>query len=78
MKLKIEYLPVKALKPYEKNARKHKDLDIDNIARSIEIYGFCDAIGIWGDQNIIVEGHGRFLAAKKLGIKEVLVSDLTT
>ena len=37
--LKIEYLPVSALKPYEKNARKHKKLDVDNIAMSIEKYG---------------------------------------
>lgn len=71
MELKIEYIPVGKLKPYEKNTRKHKDLDVDNIARSIEKFGFNDAIGIWGENNIIVEGHGRLLAAKKLGMKEV-------
>ena len=70
MNLKIEYLPVKDLKEYEKNTRKHQKLDVDNIAKSIKKYGFNDAIGIWGD-NVIVEGHGRLLAAKKLGIKEV-------
>ena len=70
MQLKIEYLPVADLKPYEKNTRKHKDLDVANIAKSIEKYGFNDAIGIWGD-NIILEGHGRLLAAKKLGLTEV-------
>ena len=31
----------------------------------------CDAIGIWGDENIIVEGHGRLMACKKLGIDKV-------
>lgn len=71
MELKIEYLPVKALKPYEKNTRKHQKLDVDNIARSIEKYGMNDAIGIWGEDNIIVEGHGRLMACKKLGMKEV-------
>lgn len=71
MELKIEYLPVKALKPYEKNTRKHQKIDVDNIARSIEKYGMNDAIGIWGEENIIVEGHGRLMACKKLGIKEV-------
>ena len=65
MELKIEYLPIKALKPYEKNTRKHQKKDVDNIARSIEKYGMCDAIGIWGEQNIIVEGHGRMLACKQ-------------
>lgn len=71
--LKIEYLPVEQLTPYDKNTRKHQKLDIDNIARSIEKYGMNDAIGIWGDKNIIVEGHGRLMACKKLGIKTVPV-----
>lgn len=70
MELKIEYLPVKALKPYEKNTRKHQKKDIDNIARSIEKFGMNDPIGIWKD-NIIVEGHGRLLACKQLGMTEV-------
>ena len=71
MELKIEYLPIEQLKPYNKNTRKHQDLDIDNIAMSIEQFGMCDAIGIWGKDNVIVEGHGRMLACKKLGIKTV-------
>ena len=71
MELKIEYLPIKAMKPYEKNTRKHQKKDVDNIAKSIEKYGMCDAIGIWGEQNIIVEGHGRMLACKQLGMTEV-------
>ena len=70
MELKIEYLPIKALKPYEKNTRKHQKKDIDNIARSIEKFGMNDPIGIWKD-NIIVEGHGRLLACKQLGMTEV-------
>ena len=73
MELKIEYLPIKALKPYEKNTRKHQKKDVDNIAKSIEKYGMCDAIGIWGEQNIIVEGHGRLMACKQLGMTEVPV-----
>lgn len=71
--LKIEYLPVKALKPYEKNARKHADYDVSQIMISIEKYGFDDPIGVWGEDNIIVEGHGRLKAAKRLGMKEVPV-----
>lgn len=71
--LKIEYLPIGKLKPYEKNTRKHKNLDVDNIARSIKKYGMNDAIGIWGKDNVIVEGHGRFEACKKLGIDMVPV-----
>ena len=70
MELKIEYMPVKALKPYEKNTRKHQKKDVDNISKSIEKFGMNDPIGIWKD-NIIVEGHGRLLACKQLGMTEV-------
>ena len=60
--LKIEYINADRLKPYKRNARKHAKKDIDNIAMSISKYGMNDAIGIWGPDNVIVEGHGRFLA----------------
>ena len=69
--LKIEYVDVAKLKPYDKNTRKHEDYDVSQIAKSIEQYGFNDPIGIWGKDNIIVEGHGRLLAAKKLGMDKV-------
>lgn len=69
--LQIVYLPVDSLKPYEKNARKHADKDVDTIVNSIKEFGFDDPIGIWGEKNLIVEGHGRLLAAKKLGMEEV-------
>lgn len=42
MELKIEYLPIKALKPYEKNTRKHTDYDVGEIAKSITECGFND------------------------------------
>ena len=69
--LKIEYIGIDQLKPYKRNARKHAKKDVDNIAMSISKYGMNDAIGIWGPGNVIVEGHGRFLACKQLGITEV-------
>lgn len=71
--LKIEYLNVNDLKPYGKNARKHEKKDIEAIAKSIEEFGFDDPIGVWSDDNIIVEGHGRLLAAKRLGMSQVPV-----
>ena len=71
MELRIEYICTDELKPYKKNARKHKETDIKNIAKSIEKYGMNDAIGIWGKQKTIVEGHGRWLACKELGIEKV-------
>lgn len=74
--LHIEYLPISAIKPYEKNARKHQDADVDAIVASIKEFGFDDPIGVWGDKNIIVEGHGRLMAAKKLGMEAVPVIHL--
>ena len=70
MTLKVEYIPIKDLKPYERNARKHSKKSIDSIASSIEAFGFDDPVGIWGD-NYIVEGHGRVQAAKKLKMDTV-------
>ena len=71
MELKIEYLPITELKPYENNARKHAEADIEAINKSIEEFGFNDPIGIWHDT--IVEGHGRLLAAQELEMEEVPV-----
>lgn len=71
MELKIEYLPIESLEQYTKNTRKHKDEDISQIMKSIQEFGFSDPVGIWSDHNVIVEGHGRYLSAKKLGMTEV-------
>lgn len=71
VKLEIVYLPVDDLEEYEGNARDHGEEDVAAIKRSIEKFGFDDPIGIWSDHNVIVEGHGRLLAAKALGMKEV-------
>lgn len=66
-----EMIRVEDLTPYEHNARHHEPVDIDAIAKSIEAFGFNDPVGVWGPNNIIVEGHGRVMAAKQLGLKEV-------
>lgn len=73
VRLQIEYLPIGKLKAYKNNARKHETEDVSAIESSIEEFNFNDPIGIWGEKNIIVEGHGRLLAAKKAGLKEVPV-----
>ena len=65
--------------PYEKNAKKHDETQINNVAESIRQYGFVQPIVIDKD-GVIVIGHCRALAAKKLGLKEVpcvCVEDLT-
>lgn len=69
--LKIEYWPIEEVIPYVGNARKHGDEDTDAIMKSIQEFGFNDPIGIW--RGIIVEGHGRLIAAKRLGLETVPV-----
>ena len=69
--LTIEVLKIKDLKPYAKNAKKHPKKQIEKIANSIEAFGMNDPIGIYGKDNLIVEGHGRVEALKQLGYDEV-------
>ena len=69
--LKIVYLDPHELTPYENNTRKHAPDDIDQIKASIEADGFNDPIGIWGEENLIVEGHGRQIAALEMGLDKV-------
>lgn len=71
MELEIVYLSPHELTPYENNTRKHNPGDIDGIKKSIQDVGFRDPIGIWGKNNLIVEGHGRQLAAIELGMEKV-------
>ena len=72
MNLKIEYISIDELKPYIKNARKHPAEQIKQIEESIKNFDMIDPIGIWKD-NTIIEGHGRLIACKNLGFKEVPV-----
>lgn len=69
--MEIIKLNINELKPYEKNAKIHTPEQIEQIKSSIEKFGMNDPIGIWGKDNIIVEGHGRIEALKQLNIEEV-------
>lgn len=71
MDLQIIYLSPDELTPYEGNARKHAEDDLATIRASIEEFGFRDPIGIWGKDNLIVEGHGRQIVALELGLEKV-------
>lgn len=69
--MEIIKLKIGELKPYEKNAKIHTKEQIDQIKKSIEQFGMNDPIAIWGEDNLIVEGHGRLEALKQLGHDEV-------
>lgn len=71
--LKIQYIDIDSLTPYENNAKIHTHQQIDEIKNSIKEFGMNDPIGVWGEENLIVEGHGRLIACKELGLKEVPV-----
>lgn len=73
MKLKVEYISIDDLTPYDKNAKIHTPEQIEQIKKPIQEFGMNDPIGIWGKDNLIVEGHGRLTACKELGMKEVPV-----
>jgi ParB-like chromosome segregation protein Spo0J len=69
---RIERWPLDKLVPYARNPRTHSDAQIAQIAPSINEFGFNNPI--WVDtQAAIIAGHGRLLAARKLGLREVPV-----
>jgi ParB family transcriptional regulator, chromosome partitioning protein len=73
--LKIVQKPVDKLIPYVNNSRTHSDEQIAQIASSIKEFGWTNPILIDGENGIIA-GHGRLMAARKLGYKEVPTIEL--
>lgn len=66
----IEHIPTDALVPYARNAKKHDPSQVGSIAASIKEFGFNNPVLIDKDNGIIA-GHGRVLAAQKLGLESV-------
>ena len=69
-KQQIEQVSIEALIPYARNSRTHSDAQVAQIAASIKEFGFTNPVLIDQDGGIIA-GHGRTLAARKLGLDEV-------
>lgn len=72
---KIEWMSVETLIPYAKNARTHSDEQVAQIAGSIKEFGFNNPVLI-DKENSIIAGHGRLMAARKLGMDKVPVVQL--
>ena len=66
----IERVPLEALVPYARNSRTHSEAQVAQIAASIREFGFTNPVLIDKDGGIIA-GHGRVMAARKLGLAEV-------
>jgi hypothetical protein len=69
---RIELWPIDRLRPYERNPRTHSEAQVDQIAASMIEFGWTNPVLV--DENSgILAGHGRLLAAHKLGLAEVPV-----
>jgi DNA modification methylase len=68
--MKTELIAIDDLIPYARNARTHSDQQVAQIAASIREFGFCNPVLIDSKEGIIA-GHGRVMAARKLGIIEI-------
>lgn len=69
-KAKIEHVKTEALIPYARNSRTHSEQQVAQIAASIREFGFTNPVLI-DAENGIIAGHGRVLAAQKIGRKDV-------
>lgn len=74
--MEIVKVGIDTIEEYEKNAKLHPKEQIEQIKKSIKEFGNNDPIAI-DENNIIIEGHGRYKALKELGYKEVEVIKLT-
>lgn len=75
-KLQLQYLPISALVPYDRNPRTHSEEQVAQVADSIRQFGWTNPVLI-DEQGSIIAGHGRVLAAQRLGIDKVPCIRLT-
>lgn len=74
--LQVELMETEQLIPHLTNPKQHPPEQVAQIAASIQAFGFIDPIGM-DDDHTVIEGHGRLLAAQKLGLKRVPVIRLS-
>lgn len=72
MNIRIEYLPITALKPRPNNPRTHSKKQIKQLANSIRKFGFVRPV-LTDSDNVIIAGHGSFEAARSIGMTEIPV-----
>jgi DNA modification methylase len=72
MNLQVEQWPIDRLIPFARNSRTHTDEQVAQVAASIAEFGFVNPILV-GPDGVIIAGHARLLAARKLNLTEVPV-----
>jgi len=75
MSLSVTYEPIEAVRFYENNSRTHSDRQVNQIAASIQEFGFTNPLLV-DEKKQIIAGHGRLMAAEMLGLEEVPVITL--
>ena len=73
--MQIDERPISDVKPYPKNAKNHPKKQVEQIAASIKEFGFNQPIVVDKD-GVIIVGHGRYFAAKKLEMEQVPVLEV--
>jgi DNA modification methylase len=68
--IEVKYMDAKAITPYARNSRTHSDEQIAQVAASIKEFGWTNPILI-DEKHTIIAGHGRLMAAQRLGFDEV-------
>ena len=66
--LSVKLVTLQDLVPYALNARVHTDEQVDQIGRSMQEFGFTNPVLV-DKNNVLIAGHGRVLAAERIGLK---------
>ena len=74
--MELEKISIDKIKMYENNAKEHPEWQVEEIVKSISAFGYKDPIAL-DENNVIIEGHGRYLALKQLDYEEVEILRIT-
>jgi len=74
--LQVEYVDIKDIQNYERNARNHNEKQVQQLAQSITDYGFTNP-PLVDENNVLIAGHGRVLGAKLAGLEKIPVIRLS-
>ena len=76
--LKVQYVDIDSLKPFEGNPRTISEKGLEKLQRSIEEYGFVNPILVQRGTNMIIAGHQRIKAARNAGLSKCRSSSWTS